>query len=255
MGVIKNLISIGYKFETKHWGEISVTDINGYDKITVMFADGNTKTVAAKEVRSGSVKNEAQPDIYGVGFIGYGNHTSRFKDGKNTPEYDAWRGILRRCYDTVFHKKRPTYIGCEVCTEWHNFQNFAEWYVVQRGYEERWHLDKDLTVFDNKVYSPETCALIPCEVNSIFTGASKLKRGTYPKGVHWCNTKKVFVSQIHVGGVAQKFLGYHTTHEAAFKAYKVAKESHVKEVANKFIHEITPTIYNNLMNYTVSITD
>ena len=41
----------------------------------------------------------------------------------------------------------------------------------------------------------------------------------------------------------------------AFKAYKTAKESFVKEQATKWKGQIDPRAYEALMNYTVEITD
>lgn len=254
MGVSKNPVKIGDKFQTRHFGEVSVVAMEGHAKITVVFADGSIKVSAGKEVRNGSIRNDCAPSVYGVGFIGEGSFLSTIGNA-NTPEYEAWRGVIRRCYDPASLVKHPSYTGCTVCPEWHNFQVFAEWYTKQPGYAERLALDKDLTILGSRIYSPETCSLIPMAVNSLLTGGGKRVRGDFPIGVHWCNTKLTFVAQIHSGGKAQKFLGYHACPKAAFSAYKVAKESHVKEVAAKYKHEISETIYNNLMTYSVSITD
>lgn len=255
MGRVIAIPKVGQVFPTKHWGDITVVEYVDWNNVTIMFSDGSTKVTATKEVKSGSVKNKYQPEVCEVGFMGEGKFTARIPRGVNSPEYEVWRGVIRRCYSPESLKKHPTYRGCTVCEKWHNFQNFAEWYTKQRGYNERWHLDKDLTIIGNKVYCPEACRLIPCEVNSLFTGASQAKRGANPKGVHWCNTKKIYVAQIHVGGKAQEFLGYHKSAESAFTVYKLAKEAHVKNVAETYRDSLTPVIYSNLMNYTVSITD
>ena len=52
-----------------------------------------------------------------------------------------------------------------------------------------------------------------------------------------------------------KHLGYFKTEIEAFNAYKQAKESFVKEQANKWKDQIDERAYNALMNYTVEITD
>ena len=49
--------------------------------------------------------------------------------------------------------------------------------------------------------------------------------------------------------------GVFNTELEAFRAYKVAKESFVKEQAEKYKSQIDPRAYNALMNYTVEITD
>ena len=53
----------------------------------------------------------------------------------------------------------------------------------------------------------------------------------------------------------QEHLGYFNTELEAFKAYKQAKESFVKEQAEKWKSQIDPRAYNALMNYEVNIDD
>jgi hypothetical protein len=55
-----------------------------------------------------------------------------------------------------------------VCNEWHNFQNFAEWFCKNYcdASMDKWQLDKDIIVPGNRVYSPETCCFVPNAVNN-----------------------------------------------------------------------------------------
>ena len=48
---------------------------------------------------------------------------------------------------------------------------------------------------------------------------------------------------------------YFNTELEAFNAYKTAKESFIKEQANKWKSQIDNRAYNALMNYEVEITD
>ena len=50
-------------------------------------------------------------------------------------------------------------------------------------------------------------------------------------------------------------LGYFKTEIEAFNAYKQAKESFIKEQAEKWKDKIDPRAYEALINYTVEITD
>ena len=52
-----------------------------------------------------------------------------------------------------------------------------------------------------------------------------------------------------------EYLGLFNTELEAFNAYKQAKESFVKEQANKWKSQIDPRAYEALMNYQVEITD
>ena len=53
----------------------------------------------------------------------------------------------------------------------------------------------------------------------------------------------------------KKHLGLFNTEIEAFNAYKSAKESYLKELAEKWKDKIDPRAYNALMNYQVDITD
>lgn len=52
-----------------------------------------------------------------------------------------------------------------------------------------------------------------------------------------------------------KLLGYFQDEMSAFLAYKKAKETYIKELANKWKDHIDIRVYNVLMNYQVEITD
>ena len=53
----------------------------------------------------------------------------------------------------------------------------------------------------------------------------------------------------------KRHLGSFDTPEEAFQAYKVAKESHIKEIADKWKDKIEPRVYEAMYNYKVEITD
>jgi hypothetical protein len=103
------------------------------------------------------------------------------------------------------------------------------------------------------VYSSDTCCFVPQEINSLFTLSNKA-RGDYPIGVSYVKASKKFKATVNING-NNKHLGYHKTPELAFLAYKEAKESYIKEMANKYKDEITIECYDALMNYEVEITD
>lgn len=59
---------------------------------------------------------------------------------------------------------------------------------------------------------------------------------------------------MHCYGKTHNLGRYHTVEEA-FYAYKKAKELHIREVAEKYKGDISPRVYDALINYTVEITD
>ena len=102
------------------------------------------------------------------------------KDIGNAPAYQRWFDMVRRCYSEKYHISKPTYIGCSVCAEWLYFSNFKKWY--DENYIDGFHLDKDILVEGNKVYSPEFCRFVPAYLNSLLTDR-KNNRGDLPLGV------------------------------------------------------------------------
>lgn len=75
--------------------------------------------------------------------------------------------MFNRCYSDTYHIVQPTYIGCGVSEEFHNFQNFALWYnKIKYDCKYDLELDKDFLYEGNKIYSPATCCLLPTEINS-----------------------------------------------------------------------------------------
>lgn len=96
--------------------------------------------------------------------------------------------MLQRCYDTKFHKHRPTYRGCIVCEEWLTFSNFKKW-MEKQDWEGK-QLDKDLLVFGNKVYSPDTCVFIDLAMNTFISGCD-----TSSGGYYWHAKNKKFVAR------------------------------------------------------------
>lgn len=189
--------------------------------------------------------------VHNIGYIGQGSHSSS-KDGKHTKTYTQWKGMLNRCYSEKFQERYPTYKDCTVDPLWHNFQNFATWFDENyKLHMQGWHLDKDILVKGNTVYSPETCGFVPTEINNIVI-THKTKRGELPIGVRFrCGSYAVGINK----GKTTEYLGTFKTKEEAFKAYKIAKEIWIKELANRWKDKITIEIYNTLINYNVDITD
>ena len=149
-------------------------------KIKIKFIDtGFEKYVSVSQIYSGEIKDPYKPMKYGE-YIGVGNFKTHNRDDeKPTFEYNKWRWMLLRCYDENELKKEPTYVGCQVCDEWLNFQNFAEW-INNNKYEcNDLELDKDLLVKGNKLYSPNTCCLLPHEINYAISMCFDKNRHTF----------------------------------------------------------------------------
>jgi len=173
----------------------------------------------------------------------------------STPkEYKAWYSMLRRCYSATKDVKFKAYEGCTVSDTFKMYSNFKKWCHSQVGFNNiGWHLDKDLLVKGNKVYSPETCCFLPPEINILIV-CNKTDRGTLPIGVTQHRKCKNYQAQLRMHGKVT-YLGMFKTPEEAFQAYKQAKESYIKEVALKYKDQLAPDVYNTLCHYVVDIDD
>lgn len=239
---------MGEKHTNNLGQEFRIIEYIDFYNCTIEFSDGVIRrNVCYGDIKKGEVKNLFYPVIYGVAYIGEGKYS--WKDNKKF--YTTWKGILERCYNEKFKNEHPTYKECTVDPSWHNFQVFAEWMDINYNPEitEGWHLDKDILIKDNKVYSPETCCFIPAEINCLFYKKSS-NNGVYPIGV--VKYKNKFMAQVtkHKKNV---YLGQFNNIEEAFQAYKTAKESYIKEVADKWRGQITEICYLALYNYKIEI--
>ena len=231
-----------------------VVDYINYSEVYVKFEGcGQAIKTTYDKVKSGGIKNPYHPSNYGIGFLGIGNYKTRDEQGRELKRYKLWRAMLQRCYDKKLHERYPTYAECEVCKEWHNYQNFAEWYETNY-YEidgEKMNLDKDILIKGNKIYSPSTCIFVPQKINLLFTKGKKVCNDL-PIGAVF--SKGRFHAICSVNG-KQKAIGYFKTANEAFKEYKNFKENVLKNVAQEYELFIPHQLYLALINWEVEIND
>lgn len=205
----------------------------------------------------GSIKNHYIPFVYDVGMIGI--KYPSVVNGERTKEYTAWHSMLTRCY-TNYKEHYRTYKESKVCDKWLLYENFYEWLHSQENFE-KWTkldngvIDKDIIIKGNKTYSPDTCCLVPQNVNALFIKSDRAK-GKYPIGVTYKTRDKVFEVQCNING-KETYLGRRSTPEQGFLLYKEYKESYIKQVAQEEYDKgnITKRCYDAMMNYEVEITD
>ncbi|QGZ13243.1 HNH endonuclease [Vibrio phage NF] len=111
------------------------------------------------------IKEQKKDDLmsrrfYGVGFFGIGPFNCG-ENGLHTNAYSCWKRMLERCYSEYADDKYSSYKDVVVCDEWHNFQNFAKWYYENYPQDgAKYHLDKDIKVPGNRIYSPDACMFV-----------------------------------------------------------------------------------------------
>ena len=207
---------------------------------------------------SGKVRNPYLPSVYGVGITG-NKYKIKIND-KPIKEYLAWKTMLKRCFDFKYKESHPTYKDVTCCEQWLLFENFYEWLHKQSNFDkwhdnECWHLDKDILVKNNKIYSPKTCCLVSQNINLLFL-KNQSRRGGLPIGVtkseygYFAKCRNPFTNK-------NESLGCYLTSEKAFESYKKTKEKHIKQMAQTEFNKgnITKECYDAMISYVVEITD
>ena len=245
---------VGKVCKSKSSGDFKVLKYNDSKSVEIQFLKTGYETLARLDnIRNGKVKDPYSPSVFGIGTVGTKYPIS--EGCRGTKEYVLWKDVLRRCYSDTFQKKQPTYKDCGVSDKFKSYEHFYEWCHKQVGFGvEGFEIDKDLLIKGNKVYSEDSCVFLPAEINMVLVKCTA-SRGEYLIGVSWCNTKKAFVARVRKNKGKSEWLGLFKTELEAFNAYKTAKESFVKEQANKWKGKIDDRAYEALMNYQVVITD
>ena len=199
--------------------------------VKIRFLDGsNYETVAPlNSIKSGYVKNPYHRYKYGQ-ILGEGPYSRK----DHTKIYDTWHGIFVR-----INQPGP-YSKTSICEEWLNFQVFAAWYenyLSMLNLDYIYQLDKDVFQWNQeyKIYSPQTCCLIPTNMNNILGGLFT-ERKQYPDlpiGVYRSDTvAERYTATIQYNINDRVNLGSYNTPIEAFEAYKKAKENHIKQMAD-----------------------
>ncbi len=139
--------------------------------------------------------------VYGVG-LNDANYnvsvTNTLPDGEIVtewcPYYTKWKNVLARSFSKRMKELRPFYKDITCCQEWLIFSNFKSW-MKQQDWEGK-QLDKDLLIYQNKIYSPETCVFVDRKINQ-FLVKSNNSRGKYPLGVSYRNKNKDMCNELN----------------------------------------------------------
>lgn len=253
----------------KRIGEISYNKLNSKmtiveyfrnDNIIVEFENGYQINTQYKAFKIGNVINPYDKSVYNIGYIGEGKYKTR-ENNKITNRYSIWRNMLERCYDETHRDRYKAYKDCVVCEEWHNYQNFSQWYEdnFYQIKNEVMCLDKDILVKGNKLYSPSTCIFVSQRINLLFTKCDK-SRGDYPIGVNYHKKKKKYQANCSIYDTVsqkpkRKYLGSYIFPQQAYEIYKKFKEKYIKQVANEYRDKIPDKLYDALYRYEVDISD
>lgn len=231
-------------YENKRGVKFKIVEYLNKQRVKILFEEPfiHTKWVESKHIRNGfGIRSPYEKLTLGVGYMGEGVYSS-----KNSPDsYSIWANMLKRCYSEVFQNRHPSYKGCTVCEEWHDYQVFAEWYVSHNSYGLRYDLDKDLLLEGNRVYSPETCCMIPEEINIAIAkqgnSANGLPIGIQRQGVSTFRAD-------YAGLKGDRYIGAFSSIGEALAAYKKAKKGYILELAEKWKYLVSLEVYESLLS-------
>ena len=181
-------------------------------------------------ILKGNVLNPYISNIFNIGYVGIG----KYKPSNYLNIFHCWYNILSRCYNikdlryNIYGAK-----GITVCEEWLNFQNFAIWYEKNSEWNVNnynFQIDKDILAninhLDIKVYSPETCLLIPADSNCFLAGDNLNCGISFYKHK---NNNIVYYSRFK-----KIFLGTFNSFKEAKKVYAKEKFKFWNEEINRF---------------------
>lgn len=159
--------------------------------------------------------------------------------------YIVWYNILQRCYSEYAPTNNPTYKDVTVCDEWLTFSNFYKWWKSNKV--DGWHIDKDLLVAGNKIYSPDTCIYIPRELNN-FANASEATRGLSKLiGANFHKRDSKFEGHVSDGSGKKIYLGRFDDAISAHNAW-YSKKLELAQDYKELCDSIHPDIFNGLIS-------
>lgn len=208
--------------------------------ISEIYVSGSACIECAKLSRKGRL---TPIKIYNVGYNSGGRgkgYPAKTSDGI-LREYDHWRRMLQRAYDTRWKLKHNTYNDCKVSEDWFDYQTFAKDYHECKYKTEKSDLDKDLLVLGNKLYSKELCVYLPEELNKAIMIRGNIsvfhKRDSIFETI--CNGQ---------------YLGRSNNPLDLADLWLDVKYNHIATLAIKYKDVISPAAYKSLMNIKIGIT-
>lgn len=247
--------TVGKTFDSNGFGKFVVLKYEHSSNVHIKFEDtGGLNTTSLYRIKEGEVVDPLAKTNYGVGYVGY-SYDHKCKDSRKL--FKTWSGVLQRCFDPLWKNRHKCYEHTTCSEDFLCASDFIIWCKSQVGhnsvdeYGKPFALDKDILVKGNTMYSSETCVFVPREINNLIL-SNKKTRGGLPIGVTTKGNK--FRARVSINR-KEKALGVFNTLEDAFKAYKQAKEHHIKQVAEKWKDRIDCRVYNALIKYEVEITD
>lgn len=250
--IYKQSVRLGDEFYSEKYGVYKVTDYRVYRDVEIEFVNTGYKyRTTSKSILTDNVRDKLAYVIEDIGCFGVGHYTttSCSKTFANTA-YKVWREMLRRCHtEDSSSYGRYGARGVTVCEEWRNFQVFAEWY--EKNYKRGFEIDKDILSGSTKIYSPETCRLIPHTINTAVSGIVDGKLINF-RGYQYDKRSGKYRVCMRLDG--KPYSGsYYESQKDAFMEYKRLKEGELQRVVTEEYERgnIDKLIYETVLSWEI----
>lgn len=216
------VLSIGQKFVSKSGNLYKVVEYVDKYNVTIETQYGTIITTRQLMVEDGRIYDPYEPSNSTNGFFGRGVYS------RDSESYSNWTHVLARVEKT----------DSTVCESWFNFQNFSKWYFENLTNTEHYSkitVDKDCMFFGNKHYSPDTCMLLPDDVNTMIQDKSSTE-GSF-LGVTICEERGKY------GACGKRFddlkdaIEYYWCKKLERFTRKIEKYTHLKEHLMSHYHQ------------------
>ena len=250
-------IVVGGKYRSYRHGFFRILKYVNSKSVLIKFEDTGYETwVTSDRIRRGTIRDflDTSPILsFGVGI------TDILVTTEMQYHHKLWKNMLKRCFNEKHLEVCPTYKDCSVDNKFFKFSNFYSYVITLYGCGlrddkgKRYCLDKDLLSGNFKSYREGNICFVPQEINKFLCNRSRF-RGEHPVGVSYCKDRDKFEAKVSVNGKVRNF-GRFDTPEEAFQAYKQAKTSLAKNLAEKWKGKIDDRVYFSLLNYIVEEKD
>lgn len=143
--------------------------------------EGHIIRTRLSHLKSGVIKNRMKPIVAGLGYLGSNNEAK-----SSHVLYSRWNSMMNRCYnerDPNYHNYGQK--GVYVSERWHSFSNYIldvsqmDNYHLLLEDSRNWTVDKDKLSTEERLYSKNTCSIIPLVENTqlSFEGHERIKKG------------------------------------------------------------------------------
>lgn len=236
-------IVVGDIFDTNEGGSVTVIKLLKGGKALIKHNDefGYEVEVEKRRLLIGTIKNPYHRSVQGVGYHGVGKYKTQVNKVLDLA-YKKWRGMMTRNYYCDYENRFSSYKDCYVADEWHNLQTFSAWYYEQVGWDKGFEIDKDLLSEDGKVYSPETCCLMPREIN---TAIVSLTNSDSIMGYH---ERREGVFEVRLRAVAGSCRSF-TDKDEAVKYYKELKKVCLDNLIAKWDGKVDNKVIEKLKSW------